>query len=109
MNVNSIKPGSTTVVVLNYLGMRKRSKKLWTTSKEVADFFPHYFKRKKRSGSSDASTVLNRLSLAGFVECKDTALGKLYAITPRGIMVPFEVAQRVKNSPYYSKTSKEED
>ena len=109
MNVNSIKPGSTTILVLNYLGMRKRSKKSWTTSKEVADFFPHYFNRKKRNASSDASTVLNRLSAAGFVETKDTALGKLYAITERGMIVPFEVRRRVENSPYYAKASNKDD
>lgn len=109
MNVNSIKPGSTTVVFLNYLGMRKRAKTPWTTCKEVAEFFPHYFKRKKRNPISDASTVLNRLTAAGFVECKDTALGKLYAITSRGIMVPFEVRRRVENSPYYARMTKDND
>ena len=102
MNINSIKPGSSTLLVLNYLGMRKRCKNQWTTAAQVADFFPHVFrKRGEQRGSSDAQTVLKRLVDSSFLISKDTDDGKVYGITSAGSEVPFRVAQRLRNSPYY--------
>ena len=109
MNINSIKPGSSTVLTLNYLGMRKRSKNAWTTAVQVADFFPHVFRKNARAKGSDATTVLNRLADAGFVVSTNIDSVKHYAISPLGSGVPFAVAQRVRNSPYYAKTNNEED
>lgn len=109
MNINSIKPGSSTILTLNYLGMRKRCKNPWTTAMQVADFFPHVFRKNARAKGSDASTVLNRLADAGFVASTDINSVKHYAISPIGSGVPFAVAQRIRNSPYYTKVNNEED
>lgn len=109
MNINSIKPSSSTILALNYLGMRKRCKKQWTTANQVAEFFPHIFRKKNRSQGSDTATVLNRLCEAGFLKYKYFGEVKKYAITEEGQDVPFKVAQRLKNSPYYSRNNSDED
>lgn len=109
MNINSIKPKSSTLYVLNYLGMRHRSKESWTSSTQVAEFFSHIFMKKNRSGGSDASTVLYRLYKAGFVDRKQTTDGYLYAINSEGLMVPNRVRARLENSPHYAKKPKDDD
>jgi hypothetical protein len=101
MNINSIKPNSSTILSLNYLGMRKRCKNSWTSALEVADFFPHIFRKKNRAKGADAATVLNRLHEAGFVQVKEFSDGRKYSITELGSTVPFEVAHRIRNSASY--------
>ena len=66
MKINNIKPGSSTILILNYLGMRKRNKKQWTTLKEIANFFPHKFtSNTKKTGN--LSTAINRLVESNFI------------------------------------------
>jgi len=103
MNINSIKPTSSTILVLNYLGMRKRSQNSWTTAMQVTDFFPHVFRKRRTLKGSDATTVMNRLVDAGFLNLRVTNDIKEYSITRLGMDVPFMVAQRVRNSPYYNR------
>lgn len=107
MNINSIKPNSSTILVLNYLGMRKRCKNQWTTAVQVADFFPHVFRKRRSLKGSDATTVMNRLVEAGFLNLRIVNDIKEYSITKLGSDVPFRVAQRIKNSPYYVRPSED--
>ena len=95
MKINSIKPGSSTVLILNYLGMRKRNRKEWVTFKEIANFFPHKFtSTTKKTGN--LSTSLVRLVESNFIVKKQIKDLDYYSITPLGSVVPFHVASNAK-------------
>ena len=109
MNIKNIKPGSSTILVLNYLGMRKRCKRPWVTPMDVANFFPHIFRKRGRSYGSDGSTVLNRLVDAGFLAVRQNGSIKEYSITEYGSTVPTQVRVRMQNSPYFVNRTDVED
>ena len=100
MQIKSIKPGSSTILILNYLGMRKRNRKEWTTDLQIAQFFPHKFQRRTKK-SSDVKTCLARMLESGFIKKKTIRDVDHYSITELGSTVPFEVAHRIRNSPAY--------
>lgn len=97
MNINSINYGSSTIIILNYLGMRKRNKNPWTTDLQIANFFPHKF-QKRNSKTSDVRTCLNRMLKAGFVQTKLIDEQLHYSITKEGSQVPFKVAERMRQN-----------
>lgn len=95
MKINNIKPSSSTVLILNYLGMRKRNKKQWTTLKEIANFFPRKFtSNTKKTGN--LSTAINRLVESNFIVNKKINNVDNYSITSLGSVVPFQVASNAK-------------
>jgi len=95
MKINNIKPNSSTILILNYLGMRKRYKKEWVTLKDIADFFPHKFtSNTKKTGNLSKSLV--RLVESNFITKKKISNLDHYSITPLGIAVPFQVASNAK-------------
>jgi len=95
MKINTIKPGSSTILILNYLGMRKRNKHQWTTFKAIADFFPHKFtSNTKKTGNLSNSLI--RLVDSNFIVKKKINNIDHYSITPLGSVVPFKVASNAK-------------
>ena len=97
MNINSIKPGSSTILILNYLGMRQRSKEKYTTATQIAEFFSHKFQTRTKK-TSDVVTCLNRLVKAGFVDIQVVDDVLSYSITTLGLEVPFKVAFRMRQN-----------
>jgi hypothetical protein len=108
MNTKQIKPGSSTLLILNYLGMRKRNKTEWTTDLQIAQFFPHKFQRRS-SKAADVRTAIKYLLSADYVVAKEVDEVTYYSITPLGMNIPFQVAHRLANSPTYQSRLKNED
>lgn len=99
MDTKQIKSGSSTLLILNYLGMRKRIGKEWSSDLEIASFFPHKFQ--KRSKSADARQALNNLLKSKYVKRKIIKGVDYYTITELGKTIPYIVAHRLANSPTY--------
>ena len=108
MDTKQIKPNSSTVLILNYLGMRKRMGKPWASDLEIASFFPHKFQRRS-SKAADVRTALKHLLKADYVIIKDIKGVSHYSSTSLGASIPYEVAHRVANSPTYQSRLKHED
>jgi hypothetical protein len=108
MDIKQIKAGSSTILILKYLGMRKRMHKAWTTDLEIASFFPHKFQRRS-SKAADVRTALKYLLKSDYVVAKEVDGVAYYSATPLGINIPFQVAQRLANSPTYKSRLKNED
>ena len=71
MDTKQIKQGSSTLLVLNYLGMRVRIGKQWTTDLEIANFFSHKLQKRSKQ-AADARQVLDNLLKANYaVKKKD--------------------------------------
>ena len=65
MDTKQIKQGSSTLLVLNYLGMRVRIGKQWTTDLEIANFFSHKLQKRSKQ-AADARQVLDNLLKANY-------------------------------------------
>jgi hypothetical protein len=108
MDIKQIKAGSSTILILNYLGMRKRNKTEWTTDLQIAQFFPHKFQRRS-SKAADVRTAIKYLLAADYVVAKEIDGITHYSITSLGATVPFEVAHRLAHSPTYQSRLKNEN
>ena len=108
MDTKQIKAGSSTILILKYLGMRTRMRKPWTTDLEIASFFPHKFQRRS-SKAADVRTALKHLLNSNYVVSKEVDGVTYYSATSLGINIPFQVAHRLTNSPTYKSRVKNED
>ena len=82
--------------------MRNRFKTPWTTFDQIADFFPHIFRKKARAKSNDLSFIITQLLDSGFIISKDNNNTKEYSITSLGLSVPFIVVKKLKKDINYS-------
>ena len=73
MDTKQIKQGSSTLLVLNYLGMRVRIGKQWTTDLEIANFFSHKLQKRSKQ-AADARQVLDNLLKANYAVKKKAFL-----------------------------------
>jgi hypothetical protein len=108
VDTKQIKPGSSTVLILKYLGMRNRMGKPWASDLEIASFFPHKFQRRS-SKAADVRTALKHLLNAKYVNVKTVKGVSHYSATSLGASIPYEIAHRVANSPTYQSRLKNED
>jgi hypothetical protein len=108
VDTKQIKPGSSTILILNYLGMRKRIGRPWASDLEIASFFPHKFQRRSAK-AADVRTALKHMLKANYVNVKDIKGVSHYSATSLGASIPYEVAHRVANSPTYQSRLKNED
>jgi hypothetical protein len=108
VDTKQIKPGSSTILILNYLGMRKRMGKPWASDLEIASFFPHKFQRRSTK-AADARTALKHMIKSNYVSVKDVKGVTHYSSTKLGTSIPYEVAHRVANSPTYQSRLKNEN
>jgi hypothetical protein len=100
MDTKQIKYGSSTLLILNYLGMRKRIGKEWSSDLEIASFFPHKFQKRSKQ-AADARQALVNLLKAKYVKRKVIKGVDYYTITELGKTIPYVVAHRLANSPTY--------
>lgn len=100
MDTKQIKAGSSTLLILNYLGMRKRMGKPWATDLDIAFFFPHKLQKRTKQGA-DARQALDNLLKAKYVVRKKIKGVDHYSSTELGSQVPYIVANRLANSPTY--------
>jgi hypothetical protein len=100
MDTKQIKSGSSTLLILNYLGMRKRMKKPWATDLNIAQFFPHKLQKRTKQ-AADARQALDNLLKAKYVTKKKIKGVDYYSATELGLQIPFIVANRLANSPTY--------
>ena len=66
VDTKQIKANSSTLLILNYLGMRKRIGKEWATDLEIAQFFPHKLQKRSKQ-AADARQALDNLLKAKYV------------------------------------------
>lgn len=108
MDTKQIKAGSSTILILKYLGMRKRMGKPWASDLEIASFFPHKFQRRS-SKAADVRTALKHLLNSKYVNVKSVKGVDHYSATSLGAGIPYEIAHRLANSPTYKSRLKNED
>lgn len=108
MDTKQIKPGSSTILILNYLGMKKRMGKTWVSDLEIASFFPHKF-QKRSNKAADVRTALKHLLNSKYVNVKNVKGLDHYSVTSLGASIPYQVAHRVANSPTYQSRLKNEN
>ena len=100
MDTKQIKAGSSTLLILNYLGMRKRMGKPWATDLNIAQFFPHKLQKRTKQ-AADARQALDNLLKAKYVTKKKIKGVDYYTATELGLQIPFIVANRLASSPTY--------
>jgi hypothetical protein len=108
MDTKQIKQGSSTLLVLNYLGMRVRVGKQWTTDLEIANFFSHKLQKRSKQ-AADARQVLDNLLKANYAVKKKIKGIDHYSITELGSRIPHIVANRLASSPTYQYRTKHQD
>ena len=108
MDTKQIKQGSSTLLVLNYLGMRVRIGKQWTTDLEIANFFSHKLQKRSKQ-AADARQVLDNLLKANYAVKKNIKGIDHYSITELGSRIPHIVANRLASSPTYQYRTKHQD
>ena len=108
MDTKQIKQGSSTLLVLNYLGMRTRIGKKWTTDLEIANFFSHRLQKRTKQGA-DARQVLDTLLKANYAVKKKIKGIDHYSITELGSRIPHIVANRLASSPSYQYRTKHQN
>ncbi len=108
MDTKQIKQGSSTLLVLNYLGMRVRIGKQWTTDLEIANFFSHKLQKRSKQ-AADARQVLDNLLKANYAVKKKIKGIDHYSITELGSRIPHIVANRLASSPTYQYRTKHQD
>ena len=108
MDTKQIKQGSSTLLVLNYLGMRVRVGKQWTTDLEIANFFSHRLQKRSKQ-AADARQVLDNLLKANYAVKKKIKGIDHYSITELGSRIPHIVANRLASSPSYQYRTKHQD
>jgi len=91
MKISNLKSDSSPVIVLNYLGMRKRSNIIWTSSEDIIDFFPVRFKNTKKK-IAHFSVTMRRLIKGDYVSTKRVDNLDYYSITKFGSELPYLVA-----------------
>ena len=105
MDTKQIKQGSSTILILNYLGMRKRMDKPWATDLNIAQFFSHKLQKRTKQGA-DARQALDNLLKADYVVKKKIKGIDYYSITELGSRIPYIVANRLASSPTYQHRTK---
>ena len=108
MDTKQIKANSSTLLILNYLGMRKRMGKPWATDLEIAFFFPHKLQKRTKQGA-DARQALDNLLKANYVVKKKIKGVDHYSSTELGSRVPYIVSNRLASSPNYQFKNKHQD
>ena len=108
VDTKQIKANSSTLLILNYLGMRKRMGKEWATDIEIAQFFPHKFQKRSKQ-AADARQALDNLLKAKYVVKKKIKNVDYYSSTQLGSRVPYIVANRLASSPTYQFRNKHQD
>jgi hypothetical protein len=108
VDTKQIKANSSTLLILNYLGMRKRMGKAWATDLEIAQFFPHKLQKRSKQ-AADARQALDNLLKAKYVVKKKVKNVDYYSSTELGSRVPYIVANRLASSPTYQSKTKHQD
>jgi len=91
MKINKLKSHSSPVVVLNYLGMRKRAHSDWVASKDIMESFPRRFKNSKKRVAYFGATM-RKLIRGNYVLKKTMDDLDYYSITKSGSELPYRVA-----------------
>jgi len=91
MKISSLKSVSSPGVVLNYLGMKKRSNIIWIDSQDIIDFFFVRFKGSKKKDAHFRATM-RKLIKGNYVLAKKVDNLYCYSITKSGSELPYLVA-----------------